>query len=264
MRFIAIIAMWQVFALSAIAADIGVNFRFKAVVGDQEAVCGRTYRGVGVTAASIRLKDLRFYIHNLRLLDNRGHEVPVQLAQSAWQYEDLALVDFEDGTGDCANGTTAMHTTVTGTVPAGHYRGLRFTLGVPFNLNHTDPTDAPSPLNLTAFVWTWNAGRMFARIELANAASPRGGIFHLGSTGCRPNKQASVPPVSCTQPNRVEIELPDFELSSSVVLADLAALFHDSDLGHAERGCMSDEENPECTPLLRNLRSFFRVSNAGK
>ena len=75
MRFIAIIGLWQVLALSATAAHIGVNVRFKAVVGDQEAVCGRTYRGVGVTAASIRLKDLRFYIHNLRLLDNRGQAV---------------------------------------------------------------------------------------------------------------------------------------------------------------------------------------------
>jgi len=43
MRFIAIIGLWQVLALSAIAAHIGVNVRFKAVVGDQEAVCGRTY-----------------------------------------------------------------------------------------------------------------------------------------------------------------------------------------------------------------------------
>jgi uncharacterized repeat protein (TIGR04052 family) len=263
MRLIVIIAIWLILALCAIAGDVEVDVRFQAVVGAEKAVCGRSYAGVGITAASIRLKDLRFYVHNLRLLDNRGHEVPVQLVQSPWQYEDLALLDFEDGTGGCSNGTTPMHTIVAGTVPAGQYRGLRFTLGVPFNLNHTDPTDAPAPLNLTAFAWTWNAGRMFARIELASAASPRGGILHLGSTGCRPNKQASVPPVSCSQPNRVEVELPDFELSS-VVLADLAALFHDSDLDHAERGCMSDEENPECTPLLRNLRSFFRVSNAGK
>ena len=263
MKFIAILAIWAVFALSATGEDISVSFRFKAVIGGQEAVCGRSYAGVGLTAASIRLKDLRFYVHNLRLLDKRGQEVSVQLAQSPWQYEDLVLLDFENGTSDCSNGTTAMHTTVTGTVPAGNYRGLRFTLGVPFNLNRTDPIDAPSPLSLTAFAWTWNAGRMFARIELAREASPRGAIFHLGSTGCTPNKQASVPPVSCSQPNRVEVDLPDFELSS-VVIADLAALFQDSALDHAERGCMSEEENPECTPLLSNLRSFFRVGNVSK
>jgi len=47
--------------------------------------------------------------------------------------DDLALLDFEDGTGGCVNGTPDVNDRVAGTVPEGHYTGLRFTLGVPFS-----------------------------------------------------------------------------------------------------------------------------------
>ena len=79
--------------------------------------------------------------------------------------DDTALLDFENATGGCVNGTPDVNDRVTGTAPAGHYTGLRFTLGVPFNKNHTDLTTQPSPLNLTALAWVWNAGRKFARLR---------------------------------------------------------------------------------------------------
>lgn len=49
----------------------------------------------------------------------------------AWQLGDLALLDFEDASGACANGTAGMNTTLRGTVPEGEYTGLSFTIGVP-------------------------------------------------------------------------------------------------------------------------------------
>ena len=116
--------------------------------------------------------------------------MPVKLKQDdKWQFDDLALLDFEDATGACGNGTPETNTDVSGTVPAGHsYSGMQFTGGSAVRKNHTDLTTMPSPLNLTAIAWVWNAGRKFLRVELASTGKPRGFVLHLGSTGCTANR----------------------------------------------------------------------------
>jgi uncharacterized repeat protein (TIGR04052 family) len=169
-----------------------------------------------------------------------------------------------------------MNTELYGTVPSGHtYRGLRFTLGVPFEKNHTDLTEMPSPLDLTALAWTWNAGRKFARIEFSSTGRPQGYVLHLGSTGCTPNAAKTVPPTSCAQPNRPEIDLPGLEAETGMVIADLASVFKDSNVDVTpekyKNGCMSSVENADCGPVFANLglpfgsqpartQTFFRVS----
>ena len=159
-----------------------VTIQFKAVVGEEVFACGHSYTGIGTTKSTIQPKDLRFYIHNVRLLDETGKEVPVHLNQDGkWQLEDVVLLDFENGTGRCSNGNADLNMEVSGTVPGGHtYRGVRFLLGLPFDKNHTDITTMPPPLNLTSMSWSWNAGRKFARIEFTSTGLPHGFIFHLG------------------------------------------------------------------------------------
>ena len=176
-------------ASGAWAADQQVAVRFQAMVGSEKFACGKTYTGIGTTKSTLSPRDFRFYVHNVALIDDSGKSVPLQLAQDGkWQLDDVALLDFEDATGGCANGTPETNDHVVGTVPAGHYMGLRFTLGVPFNKNHTDLTTMPPPLNLTALSWVWNAGRKFARLDFASTGMPRGFAIHLGSTGCTSNQ----------------------------------------------------------------------------
>ena len=67
-----------------------VTIRFKAVVGAEDFACGRSYHGIGVTKSTIKPKDFRFYVHNVRLLDEKGREVPVQqqaeeIERSPWR-----------------------------------------------------------------------------------------------------------------------------------------------------------------------------------
>ena len=50
----------------------------------------------------------------------------------------MTLIDLEDGTGACGGGTPGTNASVRGTVPHGKYVGLRYTVGVPYALNHTD------------------------------------------------------------------------------------------------------------------------------
>ena len=140
----------MILLLLAAAAANGaetVSIPFRAVVGSEELACGRKYTGVGLSRSVITPRDFRLYIHNVRLLDEAGKEWPVDLAQDGkWVLDDVALLDFEDGSAGCRNGSPETNRVVTGTVPAGHvYRGLRFTLGVPFAKNHSDLMAMPSP-----------------------------------------------------------------------------------------------------------------------
>ena len=234
-----------------------VTLRFKAVVGPEELSCGKSYRNIGTTGSTITPRDFRFYISNVRLLDDSGREVAVDLKQDEkWQLDNVALLDFENATGSCGNGTPETNNSIIGSVPSGHYRGVRFTLGVPFEKNHTDLTQMPPPLNLTALAWVWNAGRKFARLDFSSTGAPRGYAIHIGSTGCMPNETKTTIPTSCSSPNRVEVEFADFNLAKDVVIADLAALLKDSNVDQTTpmmSGCMSSPTTAACGPIFANL-----------
>ena len=257
-----------------------VSIRFLATVGEQELACGKSYANIGTTKSTIQPRDFRFYVSNVRLLDAAtGKEVPVELKQDGkWQLDDVALLDFENATGQCAKGTPGLNAHIAGSVPAGKYAGLRFTLGVPFEKNHTDLTRMPPPLNLTALAWVWNAGRKFARLDFSSTGAPRGYAIHLGSTGCKPNETQTTIPTACSEPNRVEVTLPGFDPAHDTVIADLAALLQDSNVDQAGKmmsGCMSGPTTAACGPLFSNLglpfpnqpvkpQTFFRKAGEGK
>jgi len=251
------------------AADQKVALRFRAQVGEQKLACGQTYNGIGVTNSTISPHDFRFYVHDVMLIDQSGKSVPLQLEQDGkWQLDDVALLDFENGTAGCVNGTPDLNDSIAGTVPAGQYAGLSFTLGVPFNKNHTDLTTQPPPLNLTALAWVWNAGRKFARLDFASTGLPRGFAVHLGSTGCTPNDTKITVPITCREPNRPHIVLSQFDVRTDIVIADLAALLKDSNVDvnqpNTASGCMSSQDDAECAPLFAHLGLPFAGKPAGQ
>jgi len=278
MKFSIVCSACLLWHCGAWAADQPVAVHFQAVVGSEKLACGRTYAGVGTSKSTLSPRDFRFYVHNVALLDDTGKAIPLQLAQDGkWQLDDVALLDFEDATGGCVNGTPETNDRVVGSVPAAHYKGLRFTLGVPFNKNHTDLTAQPPPLNLTALAWVWNAGRKFARLDFSSTGMPRGFAIHLGSTGCTPNDVKTAPPVRCSEPNRVEVEFPAFDIANDVVLADLGALLRSTDIDANQpttaAGCMSSQDDGDCAGIFASLglpfagkpageQSFFRKSGA--
>lgn len=144
-----------------------VTINFEGWVGDEEFVCGESYEDVGTAESTVTPTDFRFYVSDLAMVDSEGNFVPVELEQDGkWQYKNVALLDFEDGSSVCDNGTAETRTTVVGTVPAGDYENLQFTLGVPKDLNHEDAAIAPSPLNLTSMWWNWQGGYKFLRVDM--------------------------------------------------------------------------------------------------
>lgn len=237
------------------SSTMSVEIAFRAQVGDATFSCADSYDGLGVSNASAGLSDFRFYVHDVRLVDAQDAEVPVTLDQDGlWQYEDLALLDFEDDTGTCANGTAQTNVAVRGTVPAGSYVGVRFKLGVPAELNHLDPgaEDTPSPLNLSALFWAWTSGYKFLRVD----SVPEGGAgpfnLHLGATGCV-GDPALGEDVTCSNANVAEVSFDAFDAESDTIVIDYAAAVADSDLmidGGGAPGCMSGEMDPECAPIF--------------
>lgn len=258
-----------------------VTIRFAAKVGNQPFSCGSTYR-LGKPATEQTLSDFRFYLSEVALIDAQGKTVPVKLEQDGkWQYQNVALLDFENKTGACVNGTLEMRDRIVGTVPKGNYTGLKFMLGVPFALNHEDSTLAPSPLNLTGLWWNWQFGYKFARIDLQSPTmaqsmenqkhqghgeeTSRGFLIHLGSTGCQVGT-ASEKPTACSQPNRAEIVLTRFDAAKNVVVADLARLVATSNLNQNQPktppGCMSESNDRDCMGIMTNLGLSFMGKRA--
>jgi uncharacterized repeat protein (TIGR04052 family) len=220
------------------SANQAITIRFQAVADGKPLTCttgpeGRT------------LGDLRFFVHDVALLTADGKVIPVTLDSAPpWQSAQVVLVDLEDGQGGCDTGSPMMHAAVTGHAPAGAYSGLRFTLGVPFALNHADPAVAEPPLDQTVMHWHWNAGYKFLRAEIVQGTQKI--ALHLGSTGCEGHIGAIT---RCAEPNRPVMTIAAFDAAKDSVAIDLGALFKDARAGM----CQSEPDNASCAPMLRHL-----------
>ncbi len=245
------------------AGPIDVTIDFAAAVNGAAFACGQTFSNVGASQTTITPVDFRFYVHDVTLLASDGSEEVVSLEQDGiWQRDNLALLDFENGSGPCVNGTTATNVSVRGTVPAGTYTGVRFTLGVPQSMNHADQTTAAAPLDLTALFWSWNAGYKFARIDHTSAAQPEGWFVHLGSTGCAPGGDPTVPATSCANQHRPTFEFTSFNWETQEIRADYGTLLQASDLtaNTGAKGCMSFPGDPECPVVMNNFGLAYEGS----
>jgi uncharacterized repeat protein (TIGR04052 family) len=236
-----------------------IELSFEARVGSAVFDCAQTYEQVGTSKVRVSFSDFRLYVYDVRLIDEAEQEIPLELTQDGdFQHEDVALLDFENRTGGCVNGTVETNTVVRGTLPDGNFKALRFGVGVPSALNHGDPLQAPSPLNLTAMLWTWQAGRLFTRIDTrveTSSGNRPAFLIHLGSDGCSGNPVAGQA-VTCARPNRSAIELADFDPQRDKIVLDYAKLVAevalDNDQG-GESGCMAGAADPECQSIFGQL-----------
>lgn len=223
------------------------RIRFQPSVGGQTFECGRSYSDLGSTQVKGTVSDFRFYVHQMHLITTDGREVPFAIEdRGEWQGSGVALIDFEGGPDSgCYGGTPGVNTEVTGIAPAGNYRGLRFSIGVPPALSHADPSTLEGPLTAGGMAWSWLAGYKFLKFELGS------GLLHVGSTGC-----TGTPPdkIKCSRANRPEITLPNFDPHTQAVHTDIAAAFRTSDL-EQHPSCHSTGD--ACAPLFQEVGLNF-------
>ncbi len=241
---------------------------FSAVANQQDVTCGTTITGLGSAGTDVTFQDFRFFIHDVRLVKDSGEEVAVTLDQNIWQHSNVALIDFQNKADKCGGADKPVHDYITATYVddgVSSYTGVKFIVGLPATLNHNNPAQAPSPLNITSLQWNWQAGYKFMRIDVA----PVGGIsrpsdpeyvasawnFHLGSTDCSGDPvQGEI--VSCGRANRPEVSLSGFTLGVSEIVVDYGALVEASVLSldnAGAPGCMSGATDPECASVFERL-----------
>ena len=224
------------------------TINFNVVSGTTNVSCTGTIPGTVAGVSGATLNDLRFYVHDVKLISTDGTKVDFTITtDNKWQlaagtntsgaYAGVALLDFEDKTNGCATtGTTDMNKSITGTSPVGNYIGIEFKVGVPFYLNHMNVSTATSPLNIT---------------------------FHLGSHTCTGN--TSGPVNQCSQPNVPTISLTKatgFDATKDVVTLDLNALYTGADasstgINSCMAGNATSSPKTACEPMIKNIGLNF-------
>ena len=241
-------------------SNIDAQIEFRAEVNGVDFACDELYEGLGADESALRFADFRLYLHEVLLQNEQGDWVPVELEDANFQGDGVVLLDFED----CAEPET--WTTVLGTLPAGDYEGLRFTMGIPFELNHQNKDIAQPPLNLSTMHWNWQGGYKFLRVDSGvGSLEDADWRMHLGSTDCD-GDPISGGTTDCTNPNRVLVEFDGFRLEENIVVADLARLVDGAELGSNQDGtpvgCMAAPADSDCGPIFANLGLPFGDADA--
>jgi uncharacterized repeat protein (TIGR04052 family) len=262
----------------------GFPVRFAAKVGADDFACNRTFR-VGTSNTEVAPLDFRLYVSNVRLVQADGTEVKTSFVPDGrFQSGTVALLDFEDRTGSCNNGTVETNNTLILRDDPARATAILFDIGVPFEENHADAAKAATPLNLSTLFWNWNGGYKFMRIDMRYAATadpaarpvPGGAdaggggdagdgdaaatsnqaayLLHLGSTGCVAAANGTV--TGCARPNRPAIRVPVRDFVTAPIVLDYAELVKSNDLlaePAESAGCMSGATDPACAGVFKSL-----------
>lgn len=183
-----------------------------------------------------------------------GRWQSVKFKQNQWQTQSAALLQFHS----LCNSPKDANNKISLDVSEKFLKlatNLRFTLGLPFDVNHADSLTQPSPLNVSAMVKNQQDGHRFLRLDLSQVGdSSKNWSYHLGSAGCVSTSVDTAPEKSCAFTNRVEFILPmtqlDEELELEVSVSNIVSQLQLAD----QESCMfnSPEEQP-CKQLLKNL-----------
>jgi hypothetical protein len=144
-----------------------LNLRFYPRFGSDTLKAGRKYRTAG--GDSVRFETARFFISAIALVDSMGKASPLIGTH---------LVNLLDS-GALARGYAFVNVKA---LP-GTYRGIRFTVGVPFDENHRDTAAQAAPLGAgSGMSWSWNSGYTFHRVEgqVDSAGVEKSLMYHIG------------------------------------------------------------------------------------
>ncbi|AOW76769.1 hypothetical protein A3Q34_07835 [Colwellia sp. PAMC 20917] len=228
-----------------------ITLTFQPVYKQVTLNCASHFNGnneqlLGAASKNWQYQQLQFFIHDVEVNTKKNGWQPWSMTTNAHQAENVALlgeVCNEEGEQDY------WQLELTPLNEASVITDIRFTLGVPFALNHLNPLTQPSPLNEASMFWGWQGGHKFMRAELASPDDDW--LFHLGSTGCKALSPVRSPKSECLYPNRVVVSLPFTSLITTIEF-DLSALITDITLTRAN-SCQSSVDEESCKVLFKNL-----------
>ena len=224
--------------------------------------CNSTFfTSTTTTSANNTPLDLRFYIHDFKLVDWNGGVSSAPLADGgSFQAGGAALLDFEDASGNCVTGnatftgTTATNTSVSIAAPAGNWQGVEFTVGLPYALQRQQASAASTtaPFNVTDMYWSWTAGYKFILMEWNDAGGNRI-RYHLGSTGCTAGSDGAQE--SCTNEYRATIRATHsdgFDPTTDTIVFNIPGLLNGFPGNNTATQCMVLQDGTNCETLVTN------------
>lgn len=121
---------------------------FQNKMGNMDLMYNHAHDLGGTRAYSV--STLQYYISNVRLKKEDGTDYVIDGIYELSKGSDIVELDLDD-------------------IPAGHYHGIKFYVGIDSTTNHLDPStyDASSPLaeQNPDMHWSWNSGYIFMRFE---------------------------------------------------------------------------------------------------
>jgi hypothetical protein len=129
--------------------------------GDKPLYIDSVYQSPGGQSYSV--KKLCFFLSDIALARSTGKEYAVKQEQNS---TGVFLMNFSKPDFDA--GYRKQSCKISFKVKPGEYSDIRFSIGVPRELNHGDPAVAPAPLNLgqaAEMYWEWNSGYIFFLAE---------------------------------------------------------------------------------------------------
>ncbi|MBX2859162.1 MAG: metallo-mystery pair system four-Cys motif protein [Cellvibrionaceae bacterium] len=227
---------------------------------------------------SIGVRDLRFYVSNLKFYDQAGEILDVELDSNEFQYNSdqgfVALIDLtSNSSGSCASetasGTERTNTTISGTVEDQVIADVSFEVGLPQAIMKAviatqTEEDAPTPLN--EMYWSWVSGYRHFVFDFAvmNTEGTFGeGYLHIGSRGCgAAGEKALLEKDQCDLVNTPSVMLEDFDPDVDSVAVDVSAALASArfaiDLPDGEQtapgiNCHSSPTQADCAAIFVNF-----------
>jgi len=267
------------------------SIEFRALVGAEPWSCSGTYL-IGSPPSEARPSHLRFFVSDLALTTPDGQSVPLVLEDSVWQgnFDDVghtvALLDFDDATGNCRFTDPDTNTIITGWAPENlDYTGASFRIGVPGALNHLDAGLAPPPMNRPGMWWSWRDGHMTLRASFdtlgndsnrpqtaEDTSHPAGWQLWLAETVFGECTEMPVGQFNCPEEQQPQVVLDAFDGTTDYVSLDFGTLLADVDLARTEFDTAPEDVEPQISdptitpyPMPDYFSGFFmdRIDGEG-
>lgn len=156
---------------------VSFKLRIESTFGATPFALNQAY--TTVAGDTVRFTMAKFYLSEISVVDTLGRAIPARVVDTTntvtIDNQTVTLLDYANA----QNGAFEL----TLRAKPGLYRGMKFRVGVPFDLNHRDASIQPRPLNVDqGMFWTWNTGYIFHRLEgnFDSSSVQRNFLYHIG------------------------------------------------------------------------------------
>jgi hypothetical protein len=155
---------------SAQNAMVDHSLKLNLMMGKTPLEMGKSYKTPA--GASFTVELLKFYTSNVQLVKADG-DSQMATGLSLTTFLAPGIEENQPSSSQVLQGGQVLNAKASQgatffalKAPAGDYKGLRFEVGVPKDLNHRDASTMPMPLGLeSGMFWAWNPGYIFMRLE---------------------------------------------------------------------------------------------------